>query len=139
MRDHFNDAASAGVVCHRLHAFLHVKGKQVSRDTYRSHRDYGLTIGISVSLLFYRFTYGHPELRIPGMAIAILIGMWLSRVSVLGPLGFLIGFVVTATRSVGEAVPSPELLVRGILWLWWPRVRRRTNRGAEHSVSVEHA
>jgi len=78
----------------------------------------GLTIGIGVSLLLYKFTYGHPELRIPGMAIAIFFGMWLSRVFVLGPLGFLIGFVVTATQSVGEAVPSPELLVRGILWLW---------------------
>src|SRR6476660_990815 len=78
----------------------------------------GLTIGIGVSLLLYKFTYGHPELRIPGMAIAIFLGMWLSRVFVVGPLGFLIGFVVTATQSVGEAVPSPELLVRGILWLW---------------------
>src|SRR4026207_1396865 len=78
----------------------------------------GLTIGIGVSLLLYKLTYGHPELRIPGMAIAIFLGMWLSRVFVLGPLGFLIGFVVTATQSVGEAVPSPELLVRGILWLW---------------------
>jgi len=78
----------------------------------------GLTIGIGVSLLLYKFTYGHPELRIPGMAIAIFLGMWLSRVFVIGPLGFLIGFVVTATQSVGEAVPSPELLVRGILWLW---------------------
>jgi uncharacterized membrane protein YccC len=78
----------------------------------------GLTIGIGVSFLLYKFTYGHPELRIPGMAIAIFLGMWLSRVFVIGPLGFLIGFVVTATQSVGEAVPSPELLVRGILWLW---------------------
>ena len=78
----------------------------------------GLTIGIGMSLLLYKFTYGHPELRIPGMAIAIFLGMWLSRVFVIGPLGFLIGFVVTATQSVGEAVPSPELLVRGILWLW---------------------
>src|SRR6478672_4441864 len=78
----------------------------------------GLTIGIGVSLLLYKFTYGHPELRILGMAIAIFLGMWLSRVFVIGPLGFLIGFVVTATQSVGEAVPSPELLVRGILWLW---------------------
>ena len=78
----------------------------------------GLTIGVGVSLLLYKFTYGHPELRISGMAIAIFLGMWLSRVFVLGPLGFLIGFVVTATQSVGEAVPSPELLVRGILWLW---------------------
>ena len=78
----------------------------------------GLTIGIGASLLLYKFTYGHPELRIPGMAIALFLGMWLSRVFVLGPLGFLIGFVVTVSQSVGEAVPSPELLVRGLLWLW---------------------
>ncbi len=44
-----------------------------------------LTIGIGATLLLYKFTYGHPELRIPGMAIAL---------------------------------PSPELLVRGLLWLW---------------------
>ena len=40
VRDHFHDAAGAGAVCHRLHAFLHVKGKQASHDTYRSHRAY---------------------------------------------------------------------------------------------------
>ncbi len=78
----------------------------------------GLTIGIGISLLLYKFTYGHPELRILGMAIALFLGMWLSRVFVIGPLGFLIGFVVAACQSVGEAVPSPELLLRGILWLW---------------------
>ena len=42
----------------------------------------------------------------------------MSRIFVLGPLGFLIGFVVAVSQSVGEAVPSPELLVRGLLWLW---------------------
>src|SRR6267378_772387 len=78
----------------------------------------GATIGIGASLLLYKFTYGHPELRIPGMAIALFLGMYLSRVFVLGPLGFLIGFVVAVSQSVGEAVPSPELLVRGLLWLW---------------------
>ena len=78
----------------------------------------GLTIGIGASLLLYKFTYGHPELRIPGMAIALFLGMYVSRIFVLGPLGFLIGFVVAVSQSVGEAVPSPELLVRGILWLW---------------------
>ena len=78
----------------------------------------GATIGIVGSLVLYKFTYGHPELRIPGMAIALFLGMWLSRVFVLGPLGFLIGFVVAVSQSVGEAVPSPELLVRGLLWLW---------------------
>ena len=78
----------------------------------------GATIGIGGTLLLYKFTYCHPELRIPGMAIALFLGMWLSRVFVLGPLGFLIGFVVAVSQSVGEAVPSPELLVRGLLWLW---------------------
>jgi len=78
----------------------------------------GLTIGIIGTLLLYKFTYGHPELRIPGMAIALFLGMWLSRVFVLGPLGFLIGFIVAVSQSVGEEVPSPELLVRGLLWLW---------------------
>jgi uncharacterized membrane protein YccC len=78
----------------------------------------GLTIGIGGTLLLYKFTYGHPELRIPGMAIALFLGMYVSRIFVLGPLGFLIGFVVAVSQSVGEAVPSPELLVRGLLWLW---------------------
>src|SRR4029453_5682239 len=50
----------------------------------------GLTIGIGASLLLYKFTYGHPELRIPGMAIALFLGMYVSRIFVLGPLGFLI-------------------------------------------------
>ena len=78
----------------------------------------GATIGIGITLLLYKFTYGHPELRIPGMAIALFLGMWLSRVFVLGPLGFIIGFVVAVSQSVGEEIPSPELLVRGLLWLW---------------------
>src|SRR3989475_11795233 len=77
-----------------------------------------LTIGIGITLLLYKFSYSHPELRIPGMAIALFLGMWLSRVFVLGPLGFIIGFVVAVSQSVGEEIPSPELLVRGLLWLW---------------------
>src|SRR3954471_17559810 len=77
-----------------------------------------LTIGIAGTLLLYKFTYGHPELRIPGMAIALFLGMWLSRVLVVGPLGFLLGFVIAVSQSVGEEVPSPEELVRDLLWLW---------------------
>jgi uncharacterized membrane protein YccC len=77
-----------------------------------------LTIGIGATLLLYKFTYGHPELRIPGMAIAVFLGMWFSRALVLGPLGFLFGFVVAVSQSVGEEIPSPELVVRDLLWLW---------------------
>jgi uncharacterized membrane protein YccC len=78
----------------------------------------GVTVGVGISVLLYKFTYGHPELRIPGMAIALFLGMWLSRVFVIGPVGFLIGFVVGALQSLGELVPSPEQLVRDSLWLW---------------------
>ena len=78
----------------------------------------GLTIGIGASLLLYKFTYGHPELRIPGMAITLFLGMYVSRIFVLGPLGFLIGFIVAVSQSVGEEIPSPEYLVRQLLWLW---------------------
>jgi multidrug resistance protein MdtO len=52
------------------------------------------------------------------MAIALFLGMWLSRVLVIGPLGFLLGFVVAVSQSVGEEIPSPELVVRDLLWLW---------------------
>ena len=78
----------------------------------------GLTIGVAVSLLLYKLTYGHPELRVPSMAIILFLGLYLSRVLVLGPLGFLIGFVIAVTQSIGELLPSPELVVRAILWIW---------------------
>jgi uncharacterized membrane protein YccC len=78
----------------------------------------GLTIAVGVTLLLYKFTYGHPELRIPVIAIALFVGMWLSRVFVIGALGFIIGFVVAYSQSIAEQVPSPELVVRGALWLW---------------------
>src|SRR5262245_31062668 len=78
----------------------------------------GVTVAIIGTLLLYKFTYGHPELRIPGMAIALFLGMWLSRVLVIGPIGFIIGFVVAYSQSIGEQIPSPELVVRGALWVW---------------------
>jgi uncharacterized membrane protein YccC len=77
-----------------------------------------VTISIGITLLLYKFTYGYPELRVPGMAIAVFLGMWLSRILVLGPFGFLIGFLVGYTQSIADQVPSPELLVRAALWVW---------------------
>src|SRR5258707_9822580 len=78
----------------------------------------GLTIGIVASLLLYKLTYGHAELRIPSMAIVLFLGMYASRILVIGPLGFLLGFVIAVTQSIGELQPSSEQLVREILWIW---------------------
>ncbi len=77
-----------------------------------------LTIGIALSLLLYKLTYGHPELRIPAMAIVLFLGMYASRILVIGPLGFLLGFIIAVTQSIGELQPSPEKLVRDTLWIW---------------------
>jgi multidrug resistance protein MdtO len=52
------------------------------------------------------------------MAIALFLGMWLSRILVIGPIGFIIGFLVAYTQSISDQIPSPELLVRGALWVW---------------------
>jgi len=78
----------------------------------------GITISIGLTLWLYKFTYGHPELRIPVMAIALFVGMWLSRVFVIGVLGFAIGFLVSYSQSIADQIPSPELIVRSALWLW---------------------
>ena len=78
----------------------------------------GLTIGIALSLLLYKVTYGRPEFRIPSMALVLFLGMYASRILVIGPLGFLLGFIIAVTQSIGELLPSPELLVRACLWIW---------------------
>ena len=78
----------------------------------------GITVSIALTLWLYKFTYGHPELRIPIMAIAVFVGMWLSRVFVIGVLGFAIGFLVSYSQSIADQIPSPELIVRAALWLW---------------------
>jgi len=78
----------------------------------------GTTISIGLSLWLYKFTFGHPELRIPAMAIAVFVGMWLSRVFVIGVLGFVIGFLVSYSQSIADQIPSAELLVRAALWIW---------------------
>jgi uncharacterized membrane protein YccC len=78
----------------------------------------GTTIAIGISLLLYKITYGHPELRIPTMAIILFGGMYLSRILTLGPLGFILGFVIAVSLSIGELIPSPELVIRALLWLW---------------------
>jgi uncharacterized membrane protein YccC len=79
---------------------------------------FAITISIGASLYLYKFTYGHPELRIPVIAGAVFVGMWLSRTFVLGILGFVIGFLLSYSQTIADSIPSAELLVRAALWLW---------------------
>jgi uncharacterized membrane protein YccC len=80
----------------------------------------GVTIAIGITLPLFKFTYGHPELRIPAMAVALFLGMWLTRVFAIGALGLILGFLISYTQSIVEQVPiaSPEIVVRASLWVW---------------------
>ena len=61
----------------------------------------GNTIASLASLLLYRYTFDYPELRIPVMAGLVFTGMFLSRVFVIGPLGFAIGFFTALMQIIG--------------------------------------
>src|SRR5262245_3955113 len=78
----------------------------------------GATIAIALSLFLYRYTFDYPELRLPVMAATVFGGMFLSRVLVIGPLAFAIGFLLALSQSIAETVPNADVLVRGLLWLW---------------------
>jgi multidrug resistance protein MdtO len=78
----------------------------------------GVTVAEVITLILYRVTFDYPELRIPVMAASIFIGMFLSRVFVLGPLGFGIGFYIALMQTIAEAAPNTDALVRSSLWLW---------------------
>ena len=88
----------------------------------------GVTVSIGASLLLYRYTFDYPALRIPVMAVAIFAGMYLSRVFVVGPLGFITGFVVALTQSTAENIPDTETLARLALDLGGARLPRRADR-----------
>jgi multidrug resistance protein MdtO len=78
----------------------------------------GNSIATLTSLFLYHYTFDYPELRIPVMACFVFTGMFLSRVFVIGPLGFAIGFFIALMQIIAEGAPNTDTLVRGQLWLW---------------------
>lgn len=78
----------------------------------------GVTIAIAASVLIYKWTFDFPELRVPAIAAILFGGFFFSRVIAIGPLAFAIGFVIAATQSIAELMPTAEDLVRTLLWLW---------------------
>lgn len=78
----------------------------------------GVTAGLLSSAVLFRYTLDQPALRLPATAAIIFAGMYISRVFVLGPLGFAIGFVIAVTQSSTESFPTAELLIRTLLWFW---------------------
>jgi len=72
----------------------------------------GGTIAVALSLFFYRYTFDYPELRLPVMAATVFGGMFLSRVLVIGPVAFAIGFLLSYSQCLAESAPDADALVR---------------------------
>jgi multidrug resistance protein MdtO len=78
----------------------------------------GITMAAVISLVLYHITFDYPEFRVPLMAGLIFTGMFLSRVFVIGPLGFVTGFFTALMQTTADSAPDTEALVRGTLYLW---------------------
>jgi hypothetical protein len=78
----------------------------------------GATVAIAATLLLINWTLDYPALRIVTMTAVLFTGMFLSRILVIGPLGFVISFVMSAAQTFVDGVPNAEIAVRALLWLW---------------------
>ena len=79
---------------------------------------FAITIAVSASLLVFKCTGNRPEFRIPGMAVEIFVGMYLFRILSIGPVGFILAFIVSVSQSIIDLYPTPEEAVHEFLWVW---------------------
>jgi multidrug resistance protein MdtO len=77
-----------------------------------------ITAAVCLSLLIYLVDAGEPALRLPLMAAATFLGMYLSRVIVIGPIAFLIGFLLVITQTLIDDIPHLDALTEFVMWLW---------------------
>ena len=78
----------------------------------------GITIAVVAAILIFKCTGNRPEFRIPGMAVEIFIGMYLFRVLSIGPVGWIMAFIISVAESVVDLYPTPEEAVHWMLWVW---------------------
>ncbi|MDR3518355.1 MAG: FUSC family protein [Azospirillaceae bacterium] len=76
------------------------------------------TVAVALSLLFFMLDAAEPALRLPLMAGAAFIGMFLARTAQLGPIAFLASFVLVLSQTLIDEAPSLEALTHLVLWLW---------------------
>ena len=78
----------------------------------------GITLAVAAAIVIYKFTGNRAEFRIPGIAAEIFVGMYLFRALSIGPVGWILAFVVSASQSLVYLLPSAEETVHQFLWLW---------------------
>jgi multidrug resistance protein MdtO len=77
-----------------------------------------ITVAVGAAILLFKCTGNRPEFRIPGMAVEIFVGMYLFRILSIGPVGFILAFIISVSQSVIDLFPTPEDAVHEFLWVW---------------------
>jgi multidrug resistance protein MdtO len=77
-----------------------------------------ITVSVGAAILVFKCTGNRPEFRIPGMAVEIFVGMYLFRILSIGPVGFILAFIVSVLQSLVDLFPTPEQAVHRFLWVW---------------------
>lgn len=76
------------------------------------------TLATVLTLFLYTLDASEPALRLPLMAGSAFLGMFLLRTIAIGPIAFLVGFLMVVEQSLIEVFPNLEALTRFVLWLW---------------------
>jgi multidrug resistance protein MdtO len=76
------------------------------------------TLAILITLVFALVDFSEPGIRLPVMAALTFLAMYGTRTFALGPLTYLVGFVVVLLHSLIDEIPSPEAFTRATLWVW---------------------
>jgi multidrug resistance protein MdtO len=77
-----------------------------------------ITVSVGAAILVFKCTGNRPEFRIPGMAVEIFVGMYLFRILSIGPVGFILAFIISVLQSIVDLFPTPEEAVHQFLWVW---------------------
>jgi multidrug resistance protein MdtO len=77
-----------------------------------------ITVSVGAAILVFKCTGNRPEFRIPAMAVEIFVGMYLFRILSIGPVGFILAFIVSVSQSIVDLFPTPEEAVHQFLWVW---------------------
>jgi len=78
----------------------------------------GITIAVLAAIIIFKCTGNRPEFRIPGMALEIFVGMYLFRILSIGPVGWIMAFIISVAQSVVDLYPTSEEAVHWMLWVW---------------------
>lgn len=78
----------------------------------------GASIGILLGLVFLQLAADEPMLRLGLMLLFTFGGMYFSVATAAGPIAATVGFVFAFVMTLYDFVPIPELLSRGISWMW---------------------